>query len=146
MTEIGMISFSEATRFTPEKHEQAKVWCTNYGRPLAKHLLYPRTKGFVTTVQHLRQAKHIQVVYDVTIAYQHGDDFMVAPNMLQTLILGKLSKRHKYRFHVHVRRFELIWLPENELDLAEWLERRWLAKGDWLAEQKGRWAKAEKQS
>lgn len=122
------------------------MWCKEHCRPLPKHLLYPRFKGFVSTVRHLRQAEHVKAVYDVTIAYQHGDNFMVAPDMLHTLILGKLGVRHKYRFHAHVRRFELIWLPENELDLVEWLERRWVEKGEWLAEQKERWANAEKQS
>ena len=113
---------------------------------MPKHLLYPRSKGFVSTVQHLRQAEHVKAVYDMTIAYQRGAEFMAAPDMLDSLILGKLSQRHKYRFHVHVRRFELRDLPETDLELAKWLEQRWLEKGEWLAEQKERWAKAPKQS
>ena len=141
-----MISFSEATRFTPEKYEETRVWCKEHGHPLPKYLLYPRTKGFVSTVQHLRQAEHVKAVYDICIAYQHRDIFMAAPDMLHTFILGKLTERHRYRFHAHVRRFELRDLPETDVELAKWLEQRWLEKGEWLAEQKERWSKGQKQS
>lgn len=97
---------------------------------LSTYLLYPRTKGFVSTVQHLRQATHIKAVYDVAIAYQHGDKFMKAPDMLDSLIMGRISERHAYRFHAHVRRFERNDLPQGDKELAKWLEHRWLEKGE----------------
>lgn len=43
------------------------------------HLLYPRTKGFVATVQRIRHAPHVKAVYDLTIAYQHNGKFFEAP-------------------------------------------------------------------
>lgn len=140
-----MCNFSEGTRFTSQKYEEAKLWCQKHDKPLPKHLLYPRTKGFVSTVQHLRRATHIKAVYDVAIAYQHGNKFMEAPDMLDSLIMGRINERHAYRFHAHVRRFGLNDLPQGDKELAKWLEERWLEKGEWLAEQKQRWAE-EKQS
>ncbi|TDZ21925.1 1-acyl-sn-glycerol-3-phosphate acyltransferase delta [Colletotrichum sidae] len=135
-----LISFSEATRFTKKKYEQSIVWCKESGRPQPKHLLYPRTKGFITTVQHLRQAPHIKAVYDVTIAYQRGNDFQTAPTMWDTLSVPGLSSRHGYKFHVHVRRFPLDTLPTDDEKLAKWLENLWVEKGEWLSVKKAEWA------
>lgn len=76
---VGLISFSEATRFSPRKYQESLAWCKKTDRPHPMHLLYPRTKGFITTVQHLREAPHIKAVYDVTILYRRGSDFQCRP-------------------------------------------------------------------
>ena len=141
----GLISFSEATRFTPAKHAASLEWCAANGRPAPAHLLYPRTKGFVTTVQHLREARHVKAVYDLTIAYQRGSRWREAPNMWQTIALSRLSlgqRRggHGYRFHVHAMRFPLEELPPDDEGLARWLEQRWVDKGEWLEGKKAQWA------
>lgn len=104
------------------------------------HLLYPRTKGFITTVQHLRKAAHVKAVYDVTIAYQRGKDFHAAPTMWDTLSVPWLSSRLGYKFHVHVRRFPLENLPTDDEKLAKWLENLWVEKGEWLDVKKAEWA------
>lgn len=137
---MWLISFSEATRFTPKKYEESKIWCKQNGRPQPLHLLYPRTKGFVTTVQHLRKAPHVKAVYDFTIAYQRKDKFHVAPNMWETLKLPNLSHSQGYRFHIHARRFPLEDLPHTDEELAKWLEQRWIEKGEWLDAIKAEWA------
>ena len=90
------------------------------------HALYPRTKGFVATVQQLRTS-HVRAVYDVTIAYADRRDFLSPPSMLQTLYQPALGKQ--YRMHAHVKRYELSSLPSDDADLAEWLEKRWMEKG-----------------
>ncbi|KAI5861863.1 1-acyl-sn-glycerol-3-phosphate acyltransferase [Durotheca rogersii] len=131
-----LISFSEATRFTPQKYEESKIWCSQNGRPQPLHLLYPRTKGFVATVQHLRKAPHVKAVYDITIAYQQKGRFHVAPSMWETLKLSDLSGSEGYRFYIHVRRFPLEELPHLDEELAAWLEQRWIEKGEWLDEVK----------
>lgn len=158
---VGIISFSEATRFTQEKYQDSQAWCKKNDRPQPLHLLYPRTKGFVATVQHLRQAPHVKAVYDLTIAYQRrrrdagaGADagvgsgvdidagegwslFQEAPTMWQTLSAGDLAST--YRFHVHARRFPLEDLPQGDEGLAKWLEERWVEKGRWLEGQREKW-------
>jgi hypothetical protein len=137
---LGLISFSEATRFTQQKYEETKVWCQENDRPLPKHLLYPRTKGFITTVQHLRKAPHVKAVYDLTIAYQHRNKFHQPPNMWQTLKLSNISSGYGYKFHVHARRFLLEDLPQTDEELAKWLEQRWVEKGEWLEGKKNEWS------
>ncbi|KAI1341484.1 1-acyl-sn-glycerol-3-phosphate acyltransferase [Xylariaceae sp. FL0016] len=136
---MWLISFSEATRYTPKKYEESKVWCEQNGRPQPQHLLYPRTKGFVTTVQHLRKAPHVKAVYDFTIAYQHKDKFLEAPNMWETLKLPNISTHYGYQFHILARRFPLEELPQTNDELAKWLEQRWVEKGEWLESKRAEW-------
>ncbi|QPG99253.1 hypothetical protein C2857_001314 [Epichloe festucae Fl1] len=135
-----LISFSEATRFTTEKFEESQVWCKKSDKPQPKNLLYPRTRGFVATVQHLRRAPHVKAVYDFTIAYQCDGVFHEAPSMWETLSKPELSSNSKFKFHIHARRFPLESLPESDEHLARWLEKRWVEKGDWLESHKQAWA------
>jgi hypothetical protein len=139
----GLISFSESTRYTPKKYEETKIWCKENHRPIPKHLLYPRTKGFVTTVQHLRKAKHVKAVYDMTIAYSRHNKFLKAPTIWESLSGGDLSGKRGYKFHVDVRRFPLEDLPETDADLAKWLETRWIQKGEYLEEKREEWSKSK---
>ena len=133
---LGLISYSEGTRYSARKAEQAASWCVAHGKPLPQHLLYPRTKGFVASVRRLRaSASHVSAVYDVTVAYaqQHGRRFMAPPSIWQTLVSRcGLSPEEGYRFHVHVRRFAMSELPDGDEALAAWLEQRWVEKGEWL--------------
>ncbi|EDN92236.1 hypothetical protein SS1G_08099 [Sclerotinia sclerotiorum 1980 UF-70] len=138
----GLISFSEATRYTPKKYEEAKTWCKENNRPLPKHLLYPRTKGFVTTVQHLRKAKHVKAVYDMTIAYSHHNKWHEAPTIWESLSCDDLSGKRGYKFHVEVKRFLLEELPESDAGLAKWLETRWIEKGEYLEEKREEWSRS----
>lgn len=117
------------------------MWCREHGRPLPKHLLHPRTKGFVACVKGLRQAEHVKAVYDMTIAYSHNNKFLEAPTIWESLSLPDLSGEAGYRFHVHVERFELDELPVEDAAVADWLERRWVAKGEWLEGKREEWAR-----
>ena len=131
---VGLISYSEATRYTPEKYAETLTWCKAHGRPLPQHTLYPRTKGFITTVQQLRETPHVKAVYDLTIAYAEKSSsfgakwvFLAAPDMWQSLSEPGLGGR--WKFHVHVERYPLKILPESEEGLKHWLEEKWIEKG-----------------
>jgi len=137
----GLISYSEATRYTPKKYEETKVWCKANDKPIPKHLLYPRTKGFITTVQHLRKSTHIKAVYDITIAYSRKNKFLEAPTIWETLSLPDLTNKQKFNFHVYVRRFPLEDLPHEDVGLAQWLENRWIEKGEWLEGKRDEWSR-----
>jgi 1-acyl-sn-glycerol-3-phosphate acyltransferase len=138
--DIGLVSFSESTRFTSKKYEESKQWCKETNRRQPQHLLYPRTKGFITTVQQLRKAPHVRWVYDLTIAYQHKDRFQRSPTMWDTLSVPRLTDELGFKFHVHVRRFPICELPDKDEDLAGWLEQLWIEKGIWLESQRQAWA------
>lgn len=135
-----LISFSEATRFTPQKHQEMQKWCEENGRPQPQHLLYPRTRGFIATVQQVRHAAHVKAVYDLTIAYRHAARFQEAPPFWDTIRSGALSKGPGgYRFEVHLRRFPMEDLPLEDTQLAKWLETRWVEKGEWLERKRVQW-------
>lgn len=102
------------------------------------HLLYPRTKGFVTTVQCLRHTPHIKAVYDITIGYQRNGKFFEAPTWWDSVSLAGLSRKHGYKFYAHVRRFPMEDLPANDVELAKWLEKVWIEKGEWLDQMKAK--------
>lgn len=128
---VWLISFSEATRYTASKRQEAERWCEANNRSLGQHLLYPRTKGFTACVQKLRQAPHVKAVYDVTIAYANRDEILQSPpTFWQTLSTPDLNR--DWRFYVHVDRFDLEQLPSQEDELAKWLEQRWVQKGERL--------------
>lgn len=93
--------------------------------------MYPRTKGFVTTVRELRHASSIQAVYDLTIAYAHKGRFLEAPTMWDTLSRPDLDK--DFAFHVHVDRFDINeFADKTDAELAQWLEDRWIVKSSRL--------------
>jgi 1-acyl-sn-glycerol-3-phosphate acyltransferase len=135
----GLISFSEATRYSQRKYEESKLWCKETDRPQPKHLLYPRTKGFITTVQHLRKAPHVKAVYVMALAYSRNGQFREAPTMWDTMSLPGLSKKYGYKFHVYARRFPIEMLPAKDEELASWLEERWVDMGEWLDVKKSEW-------
>jgi hypothetical protein len=128
---VGLIAYSEATRYTSVKRLEAEAWCLANKKRLGQHLLYPRMKGFIACLQRLRQTKHVRAVYDVTIAYaKNGKLFQVPPRFFETVIQPELDKR--WEFFVHVDRYALEDLPSSDKELAKWLEDRWVEKGQKL--------------
>jgi hypothetical protein len=112
----------------------ATRWCEARGKPTPRHALFPRTKGFVATVQQLRKTPHVKAVYDVTLAYAEGSTFMSPPSFFNTVFHPDLAQ--SYRMYAHVRRFELSSLPSTDAGIAQWLEDRWMEKGSRLADLK----------
>lgn len=108
-------------------------WCKANDKPLPRGpLLYPRTKGFVATLTSLRhRAPHVKAVYDLTLAYANGKKFMTPPSFLTSVAVPDLAKAG-WRFWVHVERFAIEDLPEDDEGLAKWLEARWMEKGERL--------------
>lgn len=74
----------------------------------------------------------MKAVYDLTIAYQHNGKFFEAPTWWDSVSLPGLSRKYGYKFYVHIRRFPMADLPEQDGELAKWLEKVWVEKGDWL--------------
>jgi hypothetical protein len=78
----------------------------------------------------------------MAIVYEHEHKFQGAPNIWDSLSLDNLSRKRGYKFHVHVLRFPLEDLPGNDADLAQWLEKRWIEKGEYLEEKRDEWARS----
>ena len=116
---VWLVSFAEGTRSTPEKLRASAEWAAEQGLEPTRHVLIPRTKGFVATIEGL--GKHLDAVYDVTIGYVDG-----VPTLWQ-YITGSVQ-----RIHVHVRRFPIESLPGLEHELRDWLIDRYREKDQLL--------------
>jgi len=112
---VWIMIFAEGTRIRPAKVERSRRYAEEKGfRPL-EHVLFPRTKGFVATVQALEG--HLQAVYDITIGYVDG-----VPTLWQWI------KGYVREVHVHVRRTPFGEMPRGEAALSDWLLQRYQEK------------------
>ena len=116
---LWLVSFVEGTRVTPEKLALSQAYARSKGLEALRHVLVPRSKGFVASVEGL--GEHISAVYDVTIGYVDG-----VPTLWQ-YIKGSVQ-----RIHVHVRRFPVDELPVYEKELRQWLHDRFVEKDNLL--------------
>jgi 1-acyl-sn-glycerol-3-phosphate acyltransferase len=108
---MWLVSFVEGTRITPSKLEHSRQYAEANGAAPPNHVLVPRTKGFVASVQALRQS--LDAVYDVTIGYPEG-----VPTLWQYI------KGQARLAHLHVRRHPITDLPAQTAELAQWLLRQ----------------------
>ena len=100
-------------------------------------MLQPRTKGFVATVQALRDS-HVKHVYDLTLSYRRmGAVFGMPPSLIRSFT-GDLS--HEFQFHVDVKRFAMEDLPlDDDEALADWLRQRFIQKDQFLSQMQEHW-------
>jgi lysocardiolipin and lysophospholipid acyltransferase len=117
---LWLINFSEGTRVTLAKIARSQEYARSVGARPLDHVLFPRTKGFVASVEGLRH--HIDTVYDLTIGYVDG-----VPTLWQ-YVRGQVREAH-----LHVRRFAVEELPEHAEDLSRWLVERFEEKDRLLA-------------
>lgn len=97
--------------------------------------MLPRTKGFAASVKGLRNS-HINHVYDITIAYYHHKRGFGSTPSLSDYIFGRLNE---YQFRVHVDRFSMDQVPNDEADIAKWLVTLYEAKNVRLGNWKSKW-------
>lgn len=109
-----VISFLEGTRATPAKRKRSQEFAARQGLPHLTHLLLPRTKGFVATLDGL--SPRIEAVYDVTIGY------VGAPPSLFRLLARTRE------VHLAVRRYPLASLPATSVGRAQWATDLYVAK------------------
>lgn len=117
---IWLISFPEGTRSTVSKMQSSQAYAKSQGKLVTDHVLLPRPKGFAASVQGLRQ--HVTAVYSVTLGYEGS-----VPSLIEVM-RGDVD-----RSHIHVRRFAISGLPEEEAALSEWLQAEFREKDKLLA-------------
>lgn len=110
-----LVSFAEGTRVRPAKLEASNAWGAERSLEPTRHVLWPRTTGFASTLQGL--GPQLDAVYDVTIGYVGG-----VPTLWQ-YVTGAVR-----RIHVHVRRFPIAELPPSDDDRKVWLMDLFRAK------------------
>nr|GMC88696.1 1-acyl-sn-glycerol-3-phosphate acyltransferase 2 [Ipomoea batatas] len=129
--------FVEGTRFTQAKLLAAQEYAASTGLPIPRNVLIPRTKGFVTAVNHMRS--FVPAIYEVTVAIPKSSP---APTMLRIFkgqpSVGSVSIEHwfdwtkdppkRVQVHIHLKRHMMKDLPENDDDIAQWCRDVFVAK------------------
>ncbi|GAA0142287.1 acyltransferase [Lithospermum erythrorhizon] len=113
--------FVEGTRFTPEKLLAAQEYAQSAVLPIPRNVLIPRTKGFVTTITHLRS--FVPAIYNMTLAIPKDEP---RPTLLR-LLRGRSST-----VHLHLQRHLMNELPETETGIAKWCKDAFVEKDDLL--------------
>jgi lysocardiolipin and lysophospholipid acyltransferase len=137
-----LVSFLEGTRASSEKILESQKFCEERNLPILKHMLFPRTKGFVATIQGLRDST--DSVLDITFACDGGR----VPTVVD------LAMRRMPDFHVHVRRYPVKYvlsfsyaseanfsnlltyhreIPTDEEDITQWIIKRFVEKDELLS-------------
>ncbi|KAJ9565482.1 hypothetical protein OSB04_001448 [Centaurea solstitialis] len=117
--------FVEGTRFTQAKLLAAQEYASSNGLPVPRNVLIPRTKGFVTSVSHMRS--FVPAIYDMTVAIPRNS---TPPTML------RLFKGQPSVVHVKVKRYLMKDLPKTDEAVAQWCKDIFVAKDDLLDKHK----------
>ncbi|KAL1918441.1 uncharacterized protein VTP21DRAFT_3101 [Calcarisporiella thermophila] len=135
---IQLISFLEGSRATPKKLHESQLYAKSHDLPVLKNVLLPRTKGFISTVKALR-GTNIKHVYDFTIAYKHETLGFGHPPSVQRVHQPRISP--EYECHVHVRRYSVDELPQDDAGLNQWVRDRFVEKDALLEQMRTAWPK-----
>lgn len=109
--------FVEGTRFTQAKLLAAQEYAASQGLPIPRNVLIPRTKGFVSAVNNMRQ--FVPAIYDVTVAVPKDQP---SPTML------RIFKGQPSVIHVHMKRHAMNELPVTDDGVAQWCKDIFVAK------------------
>jgi 1-acyl-sn-glycerol-3-phosphate acyltransferase len=116
---IWLISFLEGTRLTQKKFLDSQEYAKRQGIYPLRHLLIPRTKGFVASISGLED--HLEAIYDITLGY-----IGTVPT------IGDIITGHLNPVHLHVRRFPVSKLPKGSEALSTWAMQLYIEKDQLL--------------
>ncbi|HYX33432.1 MAG TPA: lysophospholipid acyltransferase family protein [Oligoflexus sp.] len=100
--------YPEGTRIKPGKLAAAQEFARKNQQPIPHHVLIPRVRGFLATLEGLEG--HLHAVYDLTIAYPHR-----APT-LWNVLSGQGTQ-----VTVEVKRYPIESLPADAEGRSAWL-------------------------
>ncbi len=101
--------YPEGTRLKPSKLAAAQEFARAQNLPVPRHVLIPRVKGFLATVEGLEG--HVDAIYDLTIAYPNG-----RPPTLWQLLSAQGND-----VKVEIKRYPIGSLPKDQAGRSEWL-------------------------
>lgn len=101
--------YPEGTRLKPSKLLAAQEYAKKANLPIPHHVLIPRVKGFLATLEGLEG--HLDAVYDLTIVYPDGK-----PPSLWALLSAEGQD-----VKVEIKRFPISDLPTDPEQRSQWL-------------------------
>jgi len=115
---VWLLMFAEGTRFTPSKHAASVEFAQKSGLAPLQHLLVPRTKGFLLTVEQLRGK--FPAIYCATLAFNTKEG---AKPTLKSMLLGR-----RVIGEMLLERIPLDEVPEDPAQAALWLHENYRHK------------------
>ncbi|TQD71151.1 hypothetical protein C1H46_043321 [Malus baccata] len=109
--------FVEGTRFTQAKLMAAQEFAASRGLPIPRNVLLPRTKGFVSSVIHMRS--FVPAIYDCTLAVPNNQP----PPTLLRIFRGQSSV-----LKLQIRRHSMQELPETADGIGQWCKDVFVTK------------------
>jgi len=102
---------------TKSKLAESQKYAKKNDLTIFNYLLYPRTKGFVATVEALRE--DVDAVYDITIAYTDVD---------KVSLLKLTEGNTKQVISMYIKRHPIKSLPTGSTELNQWVIEQWKEK------------------
>ncbi len=124
-----LIVYAEGYLRSAVKLAAGREFAESRGLTPLKHLLQPRTKGFVAAVTALRH--ELDCIYDVTIAYGDKPYDEVTPGGGELYVVPASKDRV---VNVHTRRIPISEVPRDEDEAKEWLYKLYQEKDRRLEE------------
>ncbi|XP_015789066.1 1-acyl-sn-glycerol-3-phosphate acyltransferase delta [Tetranychus urticae] len=99
---VTLLIFAEGTRYTKEKYENSVTYCKDKGLDILEHHLYPRSRGFVYTINKLKDK--LPAIYNIQIAFRKED-----PPPTLTSIL----RRQPLHGYMYIQRVPMKNIPKE---------------------------------
>ena len=117
---LWLLIFPEGTRIRADLLARSNQFARKTGVAPTQYVLLPRPRGFVAATLGLRAS--VTAVYSLTLGYYER------PPSLFGILLGDLP-----RVYMHVKRYPLSELPQDDDGLTAWLEAEFRRKDEILA-------------
>ncbi|KAI6186768.1 Acl-9 [Aphelenchoides besseyi] len=119
-----LLLFVEGTDKCPLATGRSKAYAEKMNLVHYDYLLHPRITGFAHIVQKMRQCDYLENIYDVTLAYPNE----IVQSEVDLAKLGACPTK----IHFDVRQIDPKSLPENDVEIGQWLTNLWAEKEERL--------------
>lgn len=117
---ITLLMFCEGTRFSEKKLIESNKFAAKNNLTQLKHTLVPRTKGFVLTMEGIKEK--FDAVWDITIGFRKDG----AEPTVQSIFDGKPTKAELY-----CRRIPIKNIPvDDDTETSDWLYKTFAEKDE----------------
>lgn len=120
---LQLLFFPEGTNLTQHTRLKSHKFAEENDLQKYKHILHPRTTGFVHCLQELRKGVTPPNIVNVTVGYV-GE----IPENESDIVAGRWPKE----IHFHAETVPHSEIPAGEEELAHWLNQCWQAKEEAL--------------
>ena len=127
---LKLLIFPEGTINNETGRRIEKKYTDRTGHSTMEHVLLPRSKGLFACVSDLRQ--DCDALYDITIGYSGLKPDDIPHRVYSPLKMIGLG-RGPEETHMHIRKFDIDDIPEDETEFSDWLMERFKEKNNLLS-------------